>query len=60
MENKKTYVCFLRSDPNKEPINKILAVDYDDALDFFSERKKMDKFTFLTIFDVEEDGNKLK
>lgn len=53
MEAKKLYICYLKSDPNKEPINRINAYSYEEALDFFSQRKKINKEAFLNIFEVE-------
>lgn len=53
MGAKKLYICYLKSDPNKEPINRINAYSYEEALEFFSQRKKITKEAFLNIFEVE-------
>jgi len=53
MGAKKLYICYLKSDPNKEPINRISAYSYEEALEFFSQRKKIDKQAFLSIFEIE-------
>lgn len=60
MGENKLYICYLRNDPNKEPINRISASSYDEALEYFSQRKKIDKTAFLTLFTVEEYENRSK
>ena len=53
METKKLYICYLKSDPNKEPINRTTVYSYEEALEFFSQKKKIDKQAFLSIFEIE-------
>jgi hypothetical protein len=54
----KHYIFYSQSDPSKEPIDKVLAYDYDGALEYFSERKKMSKKMFLDIYTIIENGSK--
>ena len=54
----KHYIFYSQSDPSKEPIDKVLAYDYDGALEYFSERKKIDKITFLQLYTIIENGSK--
>ena len=60
MLKSKVYVCHLRNDPNKEILNKITADSFEDALQYFAERKQIDESTFLRLFLIEEYGNKSK
>ena len=57
LENK-VYVCHLRNDPNKEILNKVTANSFEDALQYFAERKQIDENTFLKLFLIEEYENK--
>ena len=59
LENK-MYVCHLRNDPNKEILNKVTAHSFDDALQYFADRKQIDITTFLRLFSIEEYENKFK
>jgi hypothetical protein len=59
LENK-MYVCHLRNDPNKEILNKVTAHSFDDALQYFADRKQIDITTFLRLFSIEEYENKSK
>ena len=57
LENK-VYVCHLRNDPNKEIFNKVTTDSFENALQYFAERKQIDKITFLRLFLIEEYENK--
>lgn len=53
--NFKPYFYYSKVDSTKEPIDRIVAMDYDVALEYFAERKQMDKYTFLKIYNVESE-----
>ena len=53
-----TYFYYAKNDSSKEPIDKVLAYDWDGALEYFSERKKMSKITFLQLYTIIENGSK--
>jgi hypothetical protein len=55
MLNFRPYFYYSKVDPTKEPIDKIVAVDYDAALEYFAERKKMDPYIFLEIYEIESE-----
>ena len=52
-EDFKPYFYYAKSDSSKEPIDKIIAMDLESAIEYFAERKQMDKYTFLKIYNVE-------
>ena len=54
----KPYYYYSKNDSHQEPIDKIIALSYHDALQYFSERKKMDEYTFLNLYTLTEDGLK--
>ena len=53
MLESKMYVCHLRNDPNKEILNKVTADSFEDALQYFAERKQLDEYTFLKLYEIE-------
>jgi hypothetical protein len=53
-----TYFYYSKNDSSQESIDKVLAYDYDGALEYFSERKKISKITFLQLYTIEENGSK--
>jgi hypothetical protein len=55
MLNFRPYFYYSKVDPTKEPIDRIVAVDYDTALEYFAERKQMDQYTFLKIYEIESE-----
>jgi hypothetical protein len=56
MLTEKVYILYFKNDPNKEAINRINAFSLNDAISYFSEKKQIDEYTFLQIFNVEEYG----
>ena len=54
----KHFFFYAKSDLTKEPIDKILAYDYEGALFYFAGRKKMDHNKFLEMYEIEENGSK--
>ena len=55
MLNFKPYFYYSKVDLTKEPIDRIVAVDYDTALEYFAERKQIDPYTFLKIYEIGYD-----
>ena len=53
-----TYFYYVKNDSSQEPLDKVVAYDYDGALEYFSERKKMNKLTFLQLYTIIENGSK--
>jgi hypothetical protein len=51
-EDFKPYFYYARSDSSEESIDKIIAMDLESAIEYFAERKQMDKYTFLKIYNV--------
>jgi len=49
----KPYYYYAKSDSSKEKIDGIVAMDLDLAIEYFAERKQMNKYTFLKIYNVE-------
>ena len=49
----KSYCFYSVNDINKEPIDKVLAVSEESALQYFAERKKMDEETFSKLYKVD-------
>lgn len=54
----KPYFYYSKNDSKKEPIDKIIALSYQDALQYFSDRKQMDEYTFLNLYELIEDESK--
>lgn len=48
----KEYFFYFKNDPKKEPIHYYVCEMEDEALEFFSELKKLNKNTFLKIFKI--------
>ncbi len=49
----KPYFYYSKNDSKKEPIDKIIALNEESALIYFTERKKMDEFTFKQLYIIE-------
>jgi len=49
-----TYYFYYKGDSNKEPIDKVIAQDDEDALTYFTERKKMNEETFTQLYNIEK------
>lgn len=54
----KHFFFYAKSDLTKEPIDRILAYDYEGALFYFAGRKKMDHDKFLEVYTIEENGSR--
>ena len=55
MLNFRPYFYYSKVDSTKESIDKIVTVDYNTALEYFAERKQMDIYTFLKIYEIESE-----
>jgi len=53
-----TYFYYAKNNNSQESIDKVLAYDWNGALEYFSERKKMSKITFLQLYTIIENGSK--
>ena len=51
----KSYFYHLKDNKKKEPVDKVIAMSYKDALYYFTKRKQMDEFTFLNLFEIVEN-----
>lgn len=51
----KPYFYYSKKDSSKEPIDRIVAESYEVALEFFSERKQMNQYIFLEIYEIESE-----
>jgi len=49
----KPYCFYSVNDSNKEPIDKVLAINEESALQYFAKRKKMDEETFLKLYKID-------
>ena len=48
----KKYFFYFKNDPNKEPISSYFCDTQEEALEYFSKQKKLNKKTFLKIFII--------
>lgn len=58
--NFKAYYYYSVSDPNKESIDKVIAPSRLDALSYFAERKQIDEFTFIKLYNLEEINEEIQ
>ena len=47
-----------KTDKTKEPIDKINTLDEEEALEYFTKRKNIDKYTFLKIYTIDKTESK--
>jgi hypothetical protein len=50
----KIYIYYSKKDSSQEPLNKIWASDYNEALLIFAQTKKLTISNFLNIYSVKE------
>jgi hypothetical protein len=50
----KPYFYYSKFDTNKEPLDKILTFDYENALEYFANRKQLNKKIFLELYEIVE------
>lgn len=48
------YYFYYKNDSKKEPIDKVLTFDEENALTYFAGRKKMDEETFKQLYNIEK------
>jgi hypothetical protein len=48
------YYFYYKNDSKKEPIDKVLTLDEENALTYFTGRKKMDEETFKQLYNIEK------
>lgn len=51
----KAYFYYNKNDSNKEAIDKVVAPSLLSAVSFFADRKQMDEFDFISLYNVEVD-----
>ena len=52
------YYFYSKTDKTKEPIDKINTLDEEEALEYFTKRKNIDKYTFLKIYTIDKTESK--
>lgn len=53
----KPYFYYSKNDSKKEAIDKVVAPSLLSALSYFADRKQMDEFDFISLYNVEVDEN---
>ena len=53
----KAYYYYAANDPKKESIDKVVAPSRLDALSYFADRKQIDEFKFIELYNIEVDEN---
>lgn len=53
----KPYFYYSKNDSKKEAIDKVVAPSLLSALSYFADRKQMDEFDFMELYNVEVDEN---
>jgi len=51
----KAYFYYSKNDSKKEAIDKVVAPSLLSALSYFADRKRMDEFDFINLYNVEVD-----
>jgi len=51
----KAYFYYSKNDSKKEAIDKVVAPSLLSALSYFADRKQMDEFDFINLYNVEVD-----
>ena len=52
MPEYKPYFYYSKFDPNKEPLDKILAFSYESALEYFVDKKQLRQEVFLNLYEI--------
>jgi hypothetical protein len=47
------YFYYVKNDSKKEPIDKVIASCKEDALTYFTGRKKMEEKIFTNLYNIE-------
>lgn len=53
----KAYFYYSKNDSKKEAIDKVAAPSLLSALSYFADRKQIDEFDFINLYNVEVDEN---
>jgi len=56
----KTYYFYSKNDTKKEAIDKVVALNYEDALEYFTNRKQIDVSLFMSLYNIETHENRFK
>jgi hypothetical protein len=49
----KTYFYYIKKDPSKEAMDRVVAPSEEQAVIYFTDRKKMKKEVFMNLYNVE-------
>jgi hypothetical protein len=52
MPEYKPFYYYAKNDPNKEAIDKILAFDFENAAEYFSNRKQLKLSDFFDLYEI--------
>jgi hypothetical protein len=56
----KTYYFYSKNDTKKEAIDKVVTLNYEDALEHFTNRKQIDVSLFMSLYNIETYENRFK
>ena len=51
------YYFYSKTDSTKEPVSKAKCESYEDALEYFSEKKKLSKKAFLNLYEITTEND---
>jgi hypothetical protein len=54
-EDYKPYYYYAKSDSTKEPIDKVIALNYESAMLHFAERKRIEPNKFTELYEVKSE-----
>ena len=54
------YYFYSKIDSSKEPVVKTKCESYEEALEYFSENKKLPKHVFLSLYEIKVEENDSK
>jgi len=54
----KKYFYYHKFDIKKEPLDKVLSMEYQGALEYFALRKRLSEDDFAKIYNIEEYESK--
>jgi hypothetical protein len=54
-EDYKPYYYYAKSDSTKEPIDKVISLNFESALFHFAERKRMEPPKFLELYEIKSE-----
>ena len=56
----KMYYFYSKNDTKKEAIGKVIALNYEDALEYFINRKQINVSVFMSLYNIETYENRFK